>query len=75
MFKAKKAKIVGCDDSIASSTFRNRLPADHPLFVELIIGHNLTLANSYALLEKHSLWDKAKRAAQGCRANIEESGR
>ncbi|KAM2515531.1 hypothetical protein ACFX1W_027765 [Malus domestica] len=53
-FKVEKAKIVGCNDSIASSTFRKGLPSDHPLFKELIMGENLTMANSYALAEKHS---------------------
>ncbi|XP_048438963.1 uncharacterized protein LOC125476676 [Pyrus x bretschneideri] len=48
-FKAEKAKIVRCDDSIACSAFRKRLLANHPLFKELIMGENLTLANSYAL--------------------------
>ncbi|KAM1857186.1 hypothetical protein ACFX14_007321 [Malus domestica] len=53
-FKAKKAKIIGCDDSTACSAFRKRLSADYPLFGELIIGE-LSLANSYALAEKSSL--------------------
>ncbi|KAM1175255.1 hypothetical protein ACFX19_028278 [Malus domestica] len=49
-FKVEKAKIVGCDGSIASSTFRKGLPSDHPLFKELIMGENLTMANSYTLI-------------------------
>ncbi|KAM2008379.1 hypothetical protein ACFX16_003275 [Malus domestica] len=61
-FKVEKVKIVGCDDSIACSAFRKRLPTDHPFFVELIMGKNLTLADSYALEKKHSIWDKAKRS-------------
>ncbi|KAM1406682.1 hypothetical protein ACFX2F_001369 [Malus domestica] len=61
-FKAEKAKIVRCDDSITCSAFRKRLPADHPLFRELVIGENLTLANSYALAKNHSFWDEAKRS-------------
>ncbi|XP_068319356.1 uncharacterized protein [Pyrus communis] len=59
-FKAEKAKIVKCDDSIACSAFQKGLPANHPLFGKLIMGQNLTLADSYALAEKHSLWDEAK---------------
>ena len=51
-FKAEKAKIIRCNDSIACSTFRKWLPADHPLFVKLIMGENLTLADSYALAEE-----------------------
>ncbi|XP_070678931.1 uncharacterized protein [Malus domestica] len=59
-FKAEKAKIVGCDDNIACSTFQKGLLADHLFFGELIVGENLSLENSYALAEKHSLWDEEK---------------
>ncbi|KAM1504105.1 hypothetical protein ACFXTN_000241 [Malus domestica] len=31
-FKIEKAKIVGCNDSIAIAAFQKGLPADHPLF-------------------------------------------
>ena len=48
-FKGEKAKIVRCDDNITYLAFRKGLPADHPLFGELIMGENLSLANSYAL--------------------------
>ena len=48
-FKAEKAKIVGCDDSIASAAFQKGLPADHPLFGEMIMKEDLTLADSFAL--------------------------
>ncbi|XP_070672074.1 uncharacterized protein [Malus domestica] len=61
-FKAKKAKIVGYDDSVASAAFQKGLSADHPLFREMIIKEDLTLANSFALAEKHALWDEAQRA-------------
>ncbi|XP_068319258.1 uncharacterized protein [Pyrus communis] len=59
-FKAKKVKIVGCDDLIASATFQKRLLADHPLFGELIMKKYLTLADSFSLTEKHALWDEAR---------------
>ncbi|KAM1067275.1 hypothetical protein ACFX2B_022338 [Malus domestica] len=52
-FNVEKVKIVEYDDNIAYSTFRKGLPADYPLFRELIMGENLTLADSYALVEKH----------------------
>ena len=61
-FKAEKAKIVGCNDSIASAAFQKGLPADHPLFGEMIMKKDLTLADSFALAEKHALWDEARRA-------------
>ncbi|XP_070668965.1 uncharacterized protein [Malus domestica] len=48
-FKAKKVKIIGCNDSIACSAFQKGLPVNHPLFGKLIMGQNLTLADS-------SLW-------------------
>ncbi|KAM1125433.1 hypothetical protein ACFX2B_040232 [Malus domestica] len=54
-FKIEKANIVGYNDRIASSTFRKRLPTDHPFFRKLIIGDNLTLAYSYTLADKHTL--------------------
>ncbi|KAM1635369.1 hypothetical protein ACFXTN_012204 [Malus domestica] len=61
-FKAEKAKIIGCDDSIPCSAFRKGFPADHLRLKELIMGENLSLENSYALAEKHSLWDEEKRS-------------
>ncbi|XP_009344706.2 uncharacterized protein LOC103936589 [Pyrus x bretschneideri] len=55
-----KAKIIGYDDSITCSALWKGLPADHSFFRELIIGENLTLSNSYALAEKHSIWNEEK---------------
>nr|XP_028962198.1 uncharacterized protein LOC114826281 [Malus domestica] len=63
-FKTKKTKIVRRDGSIACSAFQNGISAEHPLFRKLIMGGELTLAASYALAEKHALWDEAK---QSCR--------
>ena len=62
-FKAKKAKIVGCDDSIASATFQKELPSKP----STVWGNDhergyLTLAGSFALAEKHALWDEARPA-------------
>ncbi|XP_070679254.1 uncharacterized protein [Malus domestica] len=59
-FKVEKAKIVRCDHSIASAAFQKGFPADHPLFGEMIMKKYLTLADSFALVEKHALWDKAQ---------------
>ncbi|KAM2079620.1 hypothetical protein ACFX1R_027108 [Malus domestica] len=53
-FKAEKAKIVGCNDSIARAAFQKELPAYHPLFGKLIMKEDLTLANSFTLVEKHA---------------------
>ena len=61
-FKAEKEKIVGCDDSIASAAFQKGLPADHLIFGEMIMKEDLTLVDSFALAEKHALWDEAWRA-------------
>ncbi|XP_068304245.1 uncharacterized protein [Pyrus communis] len=58
-FKAKKVKIVECNDSIARAAFQKGLLADHPLFRKLIMKEDLTLADSFALVEKHALWDEA----------------
>ncbi|XP_070669137.1 uncharacterized protein [Malus domestica] len=61
-FKMEKAKIVGYNEDIATTTFRNGLSTEHPLFGKLIMGEELTLAASYALAEKHALWDEAKQS-------------
>ncbi|XP_070668768.1 uncharacterized protein [Malus domestica] len=58
-FKADKARIVGCSDSIASAAFQKGLPVDHPLFGKSIMKEDLTLADSFTLAEKHALWDEA----------------
>ncbi|KAM2243912.1 hypothetical protein ACFX1S_010673 [Malus domestica] len=60
-FKAEKAKIIGCDNSITSAAFQKGLSADHPLFGEMIMKEDLTLADSFALIEKHALWDEARQ--------------
>ncbi|KAM2695552.1 hypothetical protein EV1_040036 [Malus domestica] len=60
-FKAEKARIVRCNDSIARATFQKRFPIDHPLFGKLIMKENLTLANSFALAEQHALWDEVRQ--------------
>ncbi|XP_028952468.1 uncharacterized protein [Malus domestica] len=46
-FKMEKAKIVGCNEDIATAAFRN--------------GRRTDPSNSYALAEKHALWDEAKQ--------------
>ena len=66
-FKVEKVKIVGCDDSIASAAFQKELPANHPLFGELIMKEDLTLA------EKHALWDEARRVDKAPKQPKKES--
>ncbi|XP_068319695.1 uncharacterized protein [Pyrus communis] len=60
-FKVKKAKIVGCNDSIAREAFQIGLLADHPLFEKLIMKEDLTLADFFALAKKYALWDEARQ--------------
>ncbi|XP_068338948.1 uncharacterized protein [Pyrus communis] len=72
-FKAEKVKIIGCDDSITSTAFQKRLPANHPLFGEMIMKEDLTLADSFALAEKHALWDKARRVDKAPKQPKKES--
>ncbi|KAM2538515.1 hypothetical protein TB2_023952 [Malus domestica] len=60
-FKAEKARIVGCNDSIAKAAFQKGLPTDHLLFGKLIMKEDLTLADSFALAKKHALWDEVRR--------------
>ncbi|CAL2272066.1 unnamed protein product [Prunus armeniaca] len=38
-----EANIVGCDDRITSSAFKNGLPAEHDLYRELTIALSQTL--------------------------------
>lgn len=54
-FWAEKGKIVGCNGDIATTMFKNRLPTEHRLFEELIMGEELPLAASYALAKKDAL--------------------
>ncbi|XP_028961549.1 uncharacterized protein [Malus domestica] len=61
-FKMEKAKIVGCNENIATAAFRNGLPTEHLLFGKLIMGEELTLAALCALAKKHALWDEAKQS-------------
>ncbi|XP_068331426.1 uncharacterized protein [Pyrus communis] len=60
-FKVENAKIVECKNQIASAAFQKRLPKDHLLFGELIIGEDLTLEDLFDVAEKHALWDEAQR--------------
>ncbi|KAM0975985.1 hypothetical protein ACFX2C_018947 [Malus domestica] len=60
-FKAEKAKIIGCNDSIARAAFQKGLSIDHPLFEKLIMKEDLTLAESFAMAEKHAFWDEVRR--------------
>ncbi|KAM2208070.1 hypothetical protein ACFXTI_024121 [Malus domestica] len=57
-FKAEKARIVRCNNSIVRAAFQKKLPADHLLFEKLIMKEDLTLAHFFALAEKHALWDE-----------------
>ncbi|KAM2009540.1 hypothetical protein ACFX16_004297 [Malus domestica] len=59
--KAEKAKIVRCDDSITSAAFQKGLLTDLSLFGEIIMKENITLADSFALADKHALWDEVQR--------------
>ncbi|KAM2377274.1 hypothetical protein ACFX1X_043898 [Malus domestica] len=71
-FKAEKAKIVGCDDSITIAAFQKRLTTNHPLFGEMIMKEDVTLVDSFALTKKHALGrrlDEQKR----CPSSLEKS--
>ncbi|KAM1317987.1 hypothetical protein ACFX2H_003170 [Malus domestica] len=54
-FKAEKAMIVRCNDSIARATFQKGLPVNHLLFRKLIMKEDLTLADSVTLVKKYAL--------------------
>ncbi|CAL8175124.1 unnamed protein product [Prunus armeniaca] len=49
-FKTEKANIIGYDDRIVSSAFKNDLPAKH-LYNKLTIAPNQTLAKVFATAE------------------------
>lgn len=70
----EKAKIVGWDDSIASSAFQKGLPTDPPFFGKLIMGENSTLADSYALAEKNSQRDEPKRPQKSLEQSCKDVG-
>ncbi|XP_068304247.1 uncharacterized protein [Pyrus communis] len=72
-FKVEKAKIVRCDDLITSVAFQKGLPANYPLFGEIIMKEDLTLADSFALAEKHALWDEARRVEKASKKPKKES--
>ncbi|XP_068312437.1 uncharacterized protein [Pyrus communis] len=69
-FKVKKAKIVGCNEDIATVAFRNGFSTEHPLFGKLIMGEELTLAASHALAEKYALWDEAKQSNETTKEDL-----
>lgn len=51
-FKVEKAKIFGCNKGIATTSFINGLRTEHPLFGELIMGEELTLASFLCFCKK-----------------------
>lgn len=61
-FKEEKTIIVRYDDTMATLAFRKKLPSNHLILGELIIGENLTLVDYYALAKKHLLCDEERRA-------------
>ncbi|CAL8087219.1 unnamed protein product [Prunus armeniaca] len=63
-FKAEKANIVGCDDRIASSTFKKGLLAEHDLYRELTITPSQILAEVFEIAERYTLWDDERIAAK-----------
>ncbi|KAB2612487.1 hypothetical protein D8674_034803 [Pyrus ussuriensis x Pyrus communis] len=50
------------NDALMCKIFATTLQVDYPFFEELIMGENPSLTNSYALAQKHSLWDEEKRS-------------
>ncbi|CAL2263829.1 unnamed protein product [Prunus armeniaca] len=63
-FKAERANIIGCDNGIASSTFKRGLPAECELYRELTISHCQTLVEVFATAERYALWDDDRIAAK-----------
>lgn len=53
----EKSNIVGCDDQIASSVFKNGLPTKHNLDREFAITLSQTLAEVFTTAEHYELWD------------------
>ncbi|XP_020415574.1 uncharacterized protein LOC109948077 [Prunus persica] len=56
-FKVERANIIGCDDRIASSTFKRGLPIECELYRELTLSPCQTLVELFATAERYSLWD------------------
>ncbi|XP_021807028.1 uncharacterized protein LOC110750948 [Prunus avium] len=63
-FKAERAKIVGCDDQVASSAFKRGLPTECELYGELTISPCQTLVEVFATAEHYALWDDDRIAAK-----------
>ncbi|CAL8119115.1 unnamed protein product [Prunus armeniaca] len=63
-FKAEKANIVGCDDRIASSAFKQGFSAEHDLYCKLTITLSQTLAEVYETAERYVFWDDDRIAAK-----------
>ncbi|XP_021800741.1 uncharacterized protein LOC110744998 [Prunus avium] len=63
-FKAERAKIIGCDDQVASSAFKRGLPTECELYGELTISPCQTLVEVLATAERYALWDDDRIAAK-----------
>ncbi|CAL2258372.1 unnamed protein product [Prunus armeniaca] len=78
-FKAERANIIGCDDQIASSAFKRRLPTECELYRELTISPHQTLVEVFATAERYALWDDdrivAKEADQAAEQASKENGK
>ncbi|CAL2271087.1 unnamed protein product [Prunus armeniaca] len=78
-FKVERANIVGCDDQIASSTFKRGLPTECELYRELTISPRQTLVEVFAIAERYALWDDDRitmnKANQVAKQASQENGK
>ncbi|XP_021809347.1 uncharacterized protein LOC110752897 [Prunus avium] len=63
-FRVERAKIVGCDDQVASSAFNWGLPTACELYRELTISPCQTLVEVFVTAERYALWDEDRIAAK-----------
>lgn len=72
-FTAKKANIVGCNDWITSSAFKNSPPAEHNMYPKLTIAPSQTLAEVFSTVECYTIWGEDWIATKKCTKQVDPS--
>ncbi|XP_016648896.1 PREDICTED: uncharacterized protein LOC107880887 [Prunus mume] len=70
-FKVEKANIIGCNDQVASSSFKKGLPTEHELYRELAITPSQTLREVFARAERYPLWEDDRITAKKASKQID----
>ncbi|XP_021829367.1 uncharacterized protein LOC110769652 [Prunus avium] len=70
--KAERAKIIGCDDQVASSAFKRGFPTECELYGELTISPCQTLVEVFATAEHYAVWDDDRIAAKKAAKQVDQ---